>query len=529
MSEDGDSLDIPVPTPALFKQVEDDEPGVEPELDSVLKCSEGSIKQLTKPAYLTDRESNLEPFQKFMQHVERLDSISQIKYNALIIMSFRGGIHAEAFYTRLLENKCSIVGVNCVEPDVCTALAMRSNTRSRFSVGPKFDSKYYIICEALLSGIFPMGNVGKVGCFRGSSLRATHVCTRARFSLGAELESKIDHIYVLKSIQGKRKEYYNGLVYSGCKEWMQTGTNYKVNFKVDTSPPEYTVDDLKNEWATMEKGEIECVILSCEEKKNRKHPLSDKEYLIATMGRKVHSHLSATSSIPTSLFYADSEKLLELNQFINVDSVTYKTFNPITGALIEFPMREFYSEKYYAVYTGVLMGHSSLGKTEYKKSEHAAIANDIWTYQNERPFFLKFESIDSMREAQTNGLLKSGVGFIMDDVELQKLKDSRKGCPKEEVKTIVEVQQATTIAARFRDIKLDENQPRSFTTNALTPHEWHNSIPVDVFETSDAVRVKYDTHVKAIFKRTCFALVTQPLISEEMREAHDAKRRRRIV
>ena len=127
MSEDGDSLDIPVPTPALFKQVEDDEPGVEPDLDSVLKCSEGSIKQLTKPAYLTDRESNLEPFQKFMQHMQRLDSISQIKHHALIIMSFRGGIHAEVFYTRLFENRCSIIGANCVEPDVCTALAMRSN------------------------------------------------------------------------------------------------------------------------------------------------------------------------------------------------------------------------------------------------------------------------------------------------------------------------------------------------------------------------------------------------------------------
>ena len=268
--------------------------------------------------------------------------------------------------------------------------------------------------------------------------------------------------------------------------------------------------------------------MCCEEKKSRKHALTDKEYLIASMGRKVLSHLSAASSIPTCLIYSDNEKLLEFNQYINVDGVTWRTFDPVSGALVEFPYMAFYTEKYYMVYTGVLMGHSSLGKTEITKTMMTAISQDIWTYPNERPYFVKVETLDSLREAQTLGLLKSGVCIIFDDVELKKLKDSRQGCPKEEVKTIVEVQQSTTIAARFRDIKLDENQPRTFTTNALVPNEWHDSIPKDVFETSDVVRAAYDAHIKAIFKRTCFAVVTRSLISDDMRRAYDSKRRRRV-
>ena len=80
--------------------------------------------------------------------------------------------------------------------------------------------------------------------------------------------------------------------------------------------------------------------------------------------------------------------------------------------------------------------------------------------------------------------------------------------------------------ARFRDIVLDENEPRCFTSNEANPHEWHDGLPPDVFLTSDVLRRAYSAGVKAVFKRAVFAHVQSSIIPEELRNSHAIKRRR---
>ena len=73
---------------------------------------------------------------------------------------------------------------------------------------------------------------------------------------------------------------------------------------------------------------------------------------------------------------------------------------------------------------------------------------------------------------------------------------------------------------------IDENEPRCFTSNASNPSEWHDGLPADMFITSAAVRAGYPAGIKAVFKRTVFAHMQHPIISEEMRTGYAIKRRR---
>ena len=127
----------------------------------------------------------------------------------------------------------------------------------------------------------------------------------------------------------------------------------------------------------------------------------------------------------------------------------------------------------------------------------------------------------------TNSCLKTGVGIILDDIEPSKVRGARSGSTIEDLKALCEVTTATSIHSRYRDIQLDENEPRIFTANAKEPSEWHSDLPEDVWSTSDSVREKYDMNIKAVFKRTCFAFVKHSVVSQNLRDDHDVKRRRR--
>ena len=94
------------------------------------------------------------------------------------------------------------------------------------------------------------------------------------------------------------------------------------------------------------------------------------------------------------------------------------------------------------------------------------------------------------------------------------------------MKNLTEVTTTSTLQARFKDIVIDENEPRCFTSNASNPNEWHDGLPADVFITSAAVRVGYTAGIKAVFKRTVFAHVQSSIISEAMRTGYAIKRRR---
>ncbi len=67
-------------------------------------------------------------------------------------------------------------------------------------------------------------------------------------------------------------------------------------------------------------------------------------------------------------------------------------------------------------------------------------------------------------------------------------------------------------------------QPRIFTSNAMTPQGWHGGLPHDPWSCSDAVRFGYDAHVKAVFKRCAFAYVPSNMVSQAVRDVYHAAR-----
>ena len=109
-----------------------------------------------------------------------------------------------------------------------------------------------------------------------------------------------------------------------------------------------------------------------------------------------------------------------------------------------------------------------------------------------------------------------------------KVRGTRKGNTVEDLKHICEVANKVTLHARFKDIVIDENEPRLFTSNAMNPQEWHDGLPEKVFDNSDVVRAGLSPGIKAVFKRVCFAHVKKPLVSDDMRKAFDLKRRRAV-
>ena len=109
--------------------------------------------------------------------MERVNSYEDIKYNSFVIICFRGGDQAEAIYNKMLSNKCDIVGVNCVEPNICAAICRRAAPRSKFD----------------MSGF------------------------------------TLDHVYVVKHVQGRRRDDFNKLIVAVLKAWMRASLNSKVN------------------------------------------------------------------------------------------------------------------------------------------------------------------------------------------------------------------------------------------------------------------------------------------------------------
>ena len=153
-----------------------------------------------------------------------------------------------------------------------------------------------------------------------------------------------------------------------------------------------------------------------------------------------------------------------------------------------------------------------------------AIVENIYETQD-RPYFLKVETIEGLKEAPS-GYIKKGVAILFDDIEPSKMRGTRKGSTLEDLKHLTEVGTTSTLHARFRDIVIDENEPRCFTSNASNPSEWHDGLPADVVLTSDVLRRAYSAGVKAVFKRAAFAHVQSSIIPEELRNSHTIKRRR---
>ena len=161
----------------------------------LLRSDNGVITSTHEPVTHLDCVIDVGPFRSQMHLLESI-TFADIKYQSVLFFSFSGEEKAGAFYDKLLENACDIIGVNCVEPNVCTAVCRRTAVRKKFKLG----------------------------------------------------DLKIDQIYTLKHIRGGLTDKFNCAVFLLIDAWQKTGKSSKVNFELNRAVPLLTVDDLKQEW-----------------------------------------------------------------------------------------------------------------------------------------------------------------------------------------------------------------------------------------------------------------------------------------
>jgi hypothetical protein len=244
------------------------------------------------------------------------------------------------------------------------------------------------------------------------------------------------------------------------------------------------------------------------------------------MGRKVLANLKEQrQSTNLCIEQASSPNLLGLGGFSHLGSIVCRTFNVIDGSMIAFPVEEWLSRGFYRTHTLVLHGDAGLGKTPLAMTLLGEVASQLQQGCNWPAYYIKVGTVESLRDAAASGTMKSKVPILFDDLSPDRACGTRTGMPVEMLKMILEVSQSTSVHARFKDLVFASDQPRIFTANAATPHEWHRSLPQGVFEMPDATRAALDFNIKAAFKRCCFAFVGHAVVPMEAREQHQQARR----
>ncbi len=177
----------------------------------------------------------------------------------------------------------------------------------------------------------------------------------------------------------------NSMLVNLVRAWLLTGTRCRRNFSVSAVIAPITIGDLRNEWALMDARDIEWHIMECEQLVKSKRPYTAKEAFVAAMGRKVLQHRNSSSSSPACVVYVDNLRApIALHEFLDVASLTCRTFCPLDGHIVEFPLLAWREQRHYLQYTLVLYGDSSLGKTQLASSLLASISGDIWQTPEDR-------------------------------------------------------------------------------------------------------------------------------------------------
>jgi hypothetical protein len=119
-----------------------------------------------------------------------------------------------------------------------------------------------------------------------------------------------------------------------------------------------------------------------------------------------------------------------------------------------------------------------------------------------------------------DGQMREGVPILFDEVTPSACRGSRPAMSFEDVKHMTESADTSALDGRNSDIVFARLQPKIFTSNAKTPHEWFKDLPADIFAMTDAQRLALPANVAAVFKRCFFLHLTSCVIPQAVRDAH---------
>jgi hypothetical protein len=315
-------------------------------------------------------------------------------------------------------------------------------------------------------------------------------------------------------------------MYATIVAWSTTGVRAKVNFNIrEAGERVWCKDDLIKAWSALTVDEMTLDILSAEDliAMRRKH--TSRDLYVAKMGRKVlqyvKDHRTATE---TFVEFADRPDVLALEDFDCLDAVQCKTFDVVTGELVQYPLASWFNDNHWRTHTLVLHGDAGLGKTPLAMTLLTMITNKLQSDRAWKPYYIKVGTVEGLRDASSSNLMRSLVPILFDDISPDRACGTRRGMPLDDVKLLCEVTQSSTVHARCKDISFATDQPRMFTSNALNPYDWHDGLPAGVFNVTPAQRLSYSPNVKAAFKRIAFAFVPCSLVPAAVRTQHQQAR-----
>jgi hypothetical protein len=120
-----------------------------------------------------------------------------------------------------------------------------------------------------------------------------------------------------------------------------------------------------------------------------------------------------------------------------------------------------------------------------------------------------------------DGQMREGVPILFDEVTPSACRGSRPAMSFEDVKHMTESADTSALDGRNSDIIFARLQPKIFTSNAMTPHDWFKELPPDIFTMTDAQRLALPANVAAVFKRCFFMHLTSCVIPQAVRDAHE--------
>lgn len=321
-------------------------------------------------------------------------------------------------------------------------------------------------------------------------------------------------------LSGQRGATHDRIIEAVRASLMYGGVNWR-NFDFEKIKV-YNLETLDAEMVGKKSSEIEDEIMRSKSITQKKR--SARDAMLISVGsmlvkRRIDDErgIAALKILTTSHHYTFAS-------FIGAADLVCQTFNILTGELETFTLRECILQGFWSDLVLVLLGDSTLGKTELLKTVCQLIASR--TQKDEvDAYYILAGTVDSLRTAVSDGIIKSGVPVLFDDLTPGFKRGSRPCMSLDDIKKFCEVPTATSINARNKDIEMASDMPRVINSNAVNPNGWHKGLPADIWTVSNEQRMALDTHIKAVFKRCCFCVVTEPLYDVSVRDASRAGRR----
>eukprot|EP00971_Amphidinium_carterae_P014752 291197-Amphidinium_carterae.1 len=181
------------------------------------------------------------------------------------------------------------------------------------------------------------------------------------------------------------------------KAWIECGEFVIRNFDiVQMENEDFGWRDLELQWQGVAQAEKEAQVLDADEKVRMKKQCTYRERVIASMGKKVlQLAKDMIETTPSYVMFADDVRIINRFDFINLDRVVCKSFDPSTGMLVMYSI-EAWIEAEHRRHSLVIYGDSDLGKTQLAKTISAELATKLQEGEKGRAFFLKTETVDSL-------------------------------------------------------------------------------------------------------------------------------------